>query len=492
MPEENKEKTQKKRWTLKKVKTRCRTIYWQNFLLTASVVMLTLALLGSAFFALTYSYAIDERSEQMQSKATVVSHMVSSYMENGSLTGLRELADFASNVTDAEFLICNSDGNLLLTTDTTLVNRVLTVPQDVAEGAMSDDTYAVRTTLGDIYEDTHFVVGVPIVSEGATVGFVLAVTGARALTTMWRTFIGLFFMTAVTVLLLSFVVSAWVSMRQSRPIHEMAEATRRFAEGNFDVRMHNYEGVTEISELAESFNNMADSLQETERQRREFIANVSHELKTPLASMKVLSDSLLSQEGMPEELYREFLVDITHEIERMTNIINDLLTMVKLDKNTAEMNIVNISINDLIEQLLKRLRPIAAERNIELIYESFRPIMADVDEVKLSIALNNLIENAIKYNYDDGWVRVTLNADHKFFYVKIEDSGVGIPEDVQDKIFDRFYRVDKARSRDTGGTGLGLSLTRSTVLLHRGSIKLHSKEKEGSTFTVRIPLTYVV
>ena len=226
--------------------------------------------------------------------------------------------------------------------------------------------------------------------------------------------------------------------------------------------------------------------------KQNIASNVSHELKTPLASMKVLSDSLLSQEGMPEELYREFLVDITHEIERMTNIINDLLTMVKLDKNTAEMNIVNISINDLIEQLLKRLRPIAAERNIELIYESFRPIMADVDEVKLSIALNNLIENAIKYNYDDGWVRVTLNADHKFFYVKIEDSGVGIPEDVQDKIFDRFYRVDKARSRDTGGTGLGLSLTRSTVLLHRGSIKLHSKEKEGSTFTVRIPLTYVV
>ena len=272
MPEESKEKTQKKRWTLKKVKTRCRTIYWQNFLLTASVVMLTLALLGSAFFALTYSYAIDERSEQMQSKATVVSHMVSSYMENGSLTGLRELADFASNVTDAEFLICNSDGYLLLTTDTTLVNRVLTVPQDVAEGAMSDDTYAVRTTLGDIYEDTHFVVGVPIVSEGATVGFVLAVTGARALTTMWRTFIGLFFMTAVTVLLLSFVVSAWVSMRQSRPIHEMAEATRRFAEGNFDVRMHNYEGVTEITELAESFTRTKAPFDVCESMRRVLIS----------------------------------------------------------------------------------------------------------------------------------------------------------------------------------------------------------------------------
>ena len=292
---------------------------------------------------------------------------------------------------------------------------------------------------------------------------------------------------AIVIMFLAFGYSVLIT----RPLQRVTESIDDIAAGDMDTKLdvHTY---SEVERISESFNRMIDVIRQQDEAKQNFASNVSHELKTPLASMKVLSDSLLSQEGMPEELYREFLVDITHEIERMTNIINDLLTMVKLDKNTAEMNIVNISINDLIEQLLKRLRPIAAERNIELIYESFRPIMADVDEVKLSIALNNLIENAIKYNYDDGWVRVTLNADHKFFYVKIEDSGVGIPEDVQDKIFDRFYRVDKARSRDTGGTGLGLSLTRSTVLLHRGSIKLHSKEKEGSTFTVRIPLTYVV
>lgn len=175
----------------------------------------------------------------------------------------------------------------------------------------------------------------------------------------------------------------------------------------------------------------------------------------------------------------------------MTQIINDLLSMVKLDQNTANIIISNISINDLIEQLLKRLRPIAGKRNIELIFESFRPVMADVDEVKLSMALNNLIENAIKYNYDDGWVKVTLNADHKFFYVTVQDSGVGIPEDSLDSVFERFFRVDKARSRATGGTGLGLAITRSVILLHRGSIKVYSKEKEGTTFTVRIPLNYI-
>ena len=120
-----------------------------------------------------------------------------------------------------------------------------------------------------------------------------------------------------------------------------------------------------------------------------------------------------------------------------------------------------------------------------------REVTADVDEMKLSLALSNLVENAIKYNIEGGWVRVTLDADHKFFYVKVADSGIGISEEFQERVFDRFYRVDKARSRETGGTGLGLSITKKIVLMHQGAIKLQSKEGEGTTFTVRIPLTYI-
>ncbi len=280
------------------------------------------------------------------------------------------------------------------------------------------------------------------------------------------------------------------SLLLTKPLKQVTESIDDFSQGNTDVKL-NMKGFSEVSSISDSFNQLIDVMQKQENSRQNFVSDVSHELKTPLASMKVLSDSLLSQEGIPEELYREFLTDIGEEIERMTAIINDLLSMVKMDKNSAQVQVANVSINDLLEHLLRRLRPIAAERNIELVYESYRPVMADVDEVKMSIALNNLIENAIKYNYDEGWVRVTLNADHKFFYVTVQDSGVGIPEDVQDSVFERFFRVDKARSRDTGGTGLGLSLTRSAVLLHRGSIKLHSKENEGTTFTVRIPLNFV-
>ena len=162
-----------------------------------------------------------------------------------------------------------------------------------------------------------------------------------------------------------------------------------------------------------------------------------------------------------------------------------------MDKKNADLNIQSININDLLELILKRLRPIAAKSDIELVFESFRPVVAEVDEVKLTLALSNLIENAIKYNVESGWVHVSLNADHKFFYVKVADSGIGIPEEDQERIFERFYRVDKSHSREIGGTGLGLAITRNAILMHRGAIKVYSKPGEGTTFTVRVPLAYI-
>ncbi|MBQ7370606.1 MAG: two-component sensor histidine kinase, partial [Blautia sp.] len=224
---------------------------------------------------------------------------------------------------------------------------------------------------------------------------------------------------------------------------------------------------------------------------QEFVSNVSHELKTPMTSMKVLADSLVGQQGMPEELYQEFLGDITKEIDRENKIISDLLTLVKMDKKVAEINIQHMDINQLLEDILKRLRPIADKRKIDLILDSFRPVEADVDEVKFTLAISNLVENGIKYNVDEGWVRVTLDADHQYFYVTVADSGMGIPADSLERIFERFYRVDKSHSREIGGTGLGLAITRSTIAMHHGTVSVISKEGEGTTFSVKVPLSYI-
>ena len=207
--------------------------------------------------------------------------------------------------------------------------------------------------------------------------------------------------------------------------------------------------------------------------------------------MKVLADSLVTQDQVPIELYQEFMGDIAKEIDRENDIINDLLTLVKMDKTAQNLNISQVNVNDLLELILKRLRPIAEKKQIEIILESFRPVTAEIDEVKMTLAISNLVENAIKYNHDEGWVHVSLNADHKYFYVKVSDSGMGIPKEDQDHIFERFYRVDKSHSREIGGTGLGLAITRNAVIMHRGSIKVYSEPEEGTTFTVRIPLIYV-
>ena len=275
-----------------------------------------------------------------------------------------------------------------------------------------------------------------------------------------------------------------------KPFAKITKAIEDITDGFQDEKI-SVPDYTETELITDAFNKMLGRVQSLDTSRQEFVSNVSHELKTPLTSMKVLADSLVGQENVPVELYQEFMQDLSEEIERENKIINDLLALVKLDKTGANLTIQSQNINEMVERILKRLRPIAERDNIELVFESFRPVVAEVDEMKLSLAITNLVENAIKYNKENGWVHVDLNADHKYFYLKVTDSGIGIPPEETEHIFERFYRVDKSHSREIGGTGLGLAIARNAVILHRGAIKVHSELGEGTTFNVRIPLNYI-
>jgi len=273
-----------------------------------------------------------------------------------------------------------------------------------------------------------------------------------------------------------------------RPFDRVSGAISEVQEGytNETISVPDY---IETEHIVDAFNSVLQRMNALDETRQDFVANVSHELKTPITSMKVLADSLIAQEDVPVELYREFMVDIAEEIEREDKIINDLLALVKMDKSAASVNITSVDINALTELILRRLRPIAKKTDIELTLISKREIIAEVDEVKLSLILTNLIENAIKYNREQGKVNVILDADHQFFTVQVADTGIGIPEDSIQHIYERFYRVDKSHSREIGGTGLGLAITKGAVQLLRGSIKVESIQGEGSVFTVKIPLT---
>lgn len=281
-----------------------------------------------------------------------------------------------------------------------------------------------------------------------------------------------------------------MSIALTRPFSRVTDAINEVKAGysNETISVPDY---VETVHIVDAFNQVLKRMKALDDSRQEFVANVSHELKTPMTSVKVLADSLLAQEDAPAELYREFMEDIVSEIDRENQIITDLLALVKLDKKEQDLNIVSLNINDLTEIVLKRMRPIARKKDVEVVFESVRPVVAEVDEVKMTIVMTNLVENAIKYNREHGWVRVTLDADHQFFMFEVRDSGIGIPEDSLAHIYERFYRVDKSHSREIGGTGLGLSITKSVVLMHRGSITVTSIEGEGSSFLVKIPLIYI-
>lgn len=340
------------------------------------------------------------------------------------------------------------------------------------------------------YKSSSAVITTPIIDDTGKISGVIKVSLSGYATIQTINYMKRISIAVMIALLLVFSgILVLVIYKLTSPAKDMKEAILSLSDGDKNARIKK-QTIKEYKDIGDAVNVLLDRLESIDGSRDEFVSNVSHELKTPMTSMKVLADSLLATENAPIEMYKDFMQDIAEEIDRENEIIGDLLNLVRTDGERAVLNIETVDVNELMEVVLKRLKPIALKNNIEIIFESMRPVTASIDRVKFIIVLTNIIENAIKYNHPEGWVKITLNADHKFFYVDVSDSGIGIPEECKDQVFERFYRVDKARSRETGGTGLGLAITKNIVLLHKGTIKFYSKENEGTTFNIRIPLNY--
>ncbi|MDF2541776.1 MAG: hypothetical protein K0S47_1494 [Herbinix sp.] len=431
--------------------------------------------------------AVNDRIMELQTQENMLSNLLATtgYLATVDSPEIEAEISRLADIYNGRIIIINN--NLQIIKDTYgLEQGKYLISKDVLQG-FNGTTNSYRG------KDKNIKITSPVThnQSNEVVGVIIMSISTKEIESMRTSLQSTIIIFALTLAILIIVFAVYFSRSLTKPLKSVINSIERLSEGYMEEQM-SVKGYTEVERISDSFNKMIIRMQKLESSRQEFVSNVSHELKTPITSIKVLADSLLMQEDTPVELYREFLVDITDEIERENKIINDLLSLVKLDKTAGDLNISSTNINELLEQILKRLRPIAKKRNVEMIFESFRPVIADVDEVKISLAISNLIENAIKYNLEDGWVRVSLNADHKYFFIKVSDSGIGIPEEAQDYIFERFYRVDKARSRETGGTGLGLSITKNVIQMHRGAIKVYSKEGEGTTFNVRIPLNYIL
>lgn len=305
----------------------------------------------------------------------------------------------------------------------------------------------------------------------------------ESLSQVQRQLITVFLLVAVIALTVALIFSQVIT----RPISSLNATIRKMAKGDLSVRTK-VRGSGELRELAESYNAMAAKLESIDQSRSQFVSNASHELKTPMATMKILLETMMYQPDMPGELRAEFMQDMNHEIDRLTSIITDLLTLTQGDDHAATLNLEEVDVSALAEETLRRLHATAEQRSLEL-QENIQPgCVLQADRSKLGQIIYNLTENALKYTPDGGHVSVRLYVTGGELLLEVEDDGVGIPKEDQAHIFDRFYRVDKARSRETGGTGLGLSIVRQMVTLHGGAITVDSEPGKGSLFTVRLPL----
>lgn len=273
----------------------------------------------------------------------------------------------------------------------------------------------------------------------------------------------------------------------TRRLSRIAGSIRTIREGDYSQKVH-LSGSDELTVLADEFNDLTDRLQESEQRRRQFVSDASHELKTPLASIKLLADSILQNE-MDMDTIREFVSDIGDEADRLNRMSYKLLSLTKVDTpNESDMEIVYLT--PTIDRVVRMLSAIADMACVTIETEIIRDSSILIQEDDLYQIIFNLAENGIKYNVYDGSLRIILDRQGDNAVLRFTDTGVGIPESSIDHVFERFYRVDKARSRQSGGSGLGLAIVHDMVSRNRGTIRVESRvgENSGTTFTLEFPV----
>ena len=354
--------------------------------------------------------------------------------------------------------------------------------QEVVSALRGSDVFCSR------YGDKVFIstAAMPIVYRGMVIGsiYILEVDQAQGellfnLQQNLRTI-------SLVIALVTLIMSTFFSKMLTARIAALLKAIRIVGEGEYGHRLQPV-GRDEMAQLAGEFNNLTDRLQTTEEVRRRFVSDASHELKTPLASIRLLADSILQTGEMDPDMVRDFVSDIGSEAERLTRITEHLLALTRLDSlPVGEENVVDAA--QVTQRTVALLQPVADSAGVSL-KENLKPgctILCTEDD--LSQICFNLVENAIKYNYSGGNVFVSVYRDGDQVLLEVGDTGVGIPEEDLPKVFNRFYRVDKARSRAAGGTGLGLSIVRDTARRHGGEVEARRREPEGTVFTVTLPL----
>ncbi|BEP29900.1 sensor histidine kinase [Helicovermis profundi] len=430
---------------------------------------------------------IDEKKITLFTEGNIISSQIETELNKINKDSYRSLVEKSlkkySLSINSRIMITNENGFVIIDSyDKYKGKNISSIVQvsDALLGNSSSELYKLYNGEKAMY------VSVPIIIDNDIVGVVLLSSSAESIFSKVNDVIEKILLLSILGLLVTGIVSFIFADIISTPVERMTDLVKIIARGNFEQRIE-LVGNDELSNLGDAINKMTIKLHQIDDQRKKFVSNVSHELRTPLASVMIISESLLHGDSWPEEVYREFLTDIDSEINRLSKIIDSLLYLVDIEKKDMVLEYEFIDMNDLVRSVVKMLKPLAKKKNINLEYIYTEHVNLKVDKAKMHQCLVNIIANGIKYTPSGGRVYIEMYREKENVKIKISDTGIGIPEKDIINIFDRFYRIDEARSRNTGGTGLGLSIAQQIVNLHQGEITLESKINSGTSFYITLP-----
>ena len=472
-----------------------KTTFSRQFVTTAVILLLALLLLGSSFRMLVNVYLQNTTNQQLYNDAVALSDLAASYDAAGQLydEGLRTNLTLATVVTGADALVCNSAGTVLLCSDRNLTCRHLgqTLSADYVSKVFENGQDVDSGLLEGLYEEARFVVSVPVVSKstGANIGIVMVSTPMAKTLELLEGIAGIQVTVSLLVILVAVVVMSFSARSLSRPLQEMAQAAREFGHGNLKVRVRTGgRNTEEVDELAIAFNNMASSLEKSEYRRQEFVANVSHELKTPMTTIGGFLDGMLDG-TIPPENHPYYMRIVSDETKRLSRLVRSMLDISRLqDQPISEERKTRFDLGECAGQVLITFEQKIYDRRLNVVVDFPEyPVYTRADADAITQVIYNLVDNAVKFCTEGGDLTLRLRCGGGKAYMTVANQGQTIPADELPLVFDRFHKLDKSRSRNREGWGLGLYIVKTLINSHGENISVTSRD--GLTeFTFTLPL----
>ena len=462
---------------------RVKTMYGRQFATMVGMVLLSFLMLGASFATLSYQYTIREKKDTLERNAKYIAEFTSDSLNTGGelvwQTGaFQSYLNSVAQVSDTRIMVATPEGVVVYATssgDALPGLQYASLPQQTVDD-IQRGTCTGMATLDGMYDEARYLVGLPITSAtGHLQGLVLVSSSASNISGVWHDLFGILLMTTLAVVLIAAIISSVTSMHQSQPIKEVAAAARQFGLGQLDVRVDVGNRRDEVGELAEAFNAMAESLAVSEQRRTEFIANVSHELKTPMTTIAGFADGILDG-TIPRSEERHYLEIISSETRRLSRLVRSMLDLSRLqsDERAAQQQF------DISETLVRTLVALESKVNAKTLEVDAQvpdePVPVWGDQDAITQVCYNLLDNAIKFSQEGGVLGIGVTVKGQKATITVSNQGETIPPEELSLVFDRFHKTDHSRSADRDGVGLGLYIVKTILNSHKENITCTSED----------------